>query len=52
MFNSFYKILKQWIDTLKTMNTSSFQCHRCGSCKHLCSYMKTTAQGDRNVQIS
>lgn len=41
--------LKQWIDTLKTMNTSHNQCHRCGACKHLCSYMKTTAQGDRNV---
>jgi hypothetical protein len=27
-------------------------CRRCGTCKHLCCYMKTTKKGSRDVQIS
>lgn len=43
---------KQWTDSLKESHTTESQCRRCGSCKHLCSYMKTNPKGDRDVQIS
>lgn len=44
-------IKKDWTDALKTSETSENQCRRCGSCKHLCGYMKTSPKGDRDVQI-
>lgn len=43
---------KQWADAMKESNAPESQCRRCGSCKHLCGYMKTTPKGDRDVKIS
>lgn len=44
--------IKQWADAVKKLDSSESQCRRCGSCKHLCSYMKPALKGDRDVQIS
>lgn len=50
--NFFSSIIKQWADLLKKLDASESQSRRCGSCKHLCSYMKPDPKGDRDVQIS